>query len=1735
MKNSLSVAALAVLVVALMMTTGINASSNANELGKPPVSGPFPFNEGLPQNNALFDNFTRELMVGGSISAFAIGDLNNDRRPDLAVGYSDRNGVDIYYQSAQGLFPRVPSRSIHTSNHILALTCGDYDGDGLTDVVVGNGTRLNGYRQSDGFTSIETICDLGFDIIHGVVQRDFDKNGKLDFALIADDGSTAELSIQYNSGILPFSPKNYDPLPNVTKPRSIAVGDFDNNGLDDLVIADAAKNIVAGYVNGNDTGKHWNPTFQISAGLSRPSDIFINNTDGLGNRLAVASANEIRIYDYAASSRVFGISSSKSMAGVRAVAPIDFDKNNRLDIAAVSNSSNNASILLSPMPNTQYGFPVTAFPCLDDPAYVGSTDFNGDGKQDLLIASGGKSGNSSIVIYYRTNSTMSNANDNVILDGKNPDSVTLGRYGGTAFNAIATLNRTGRVITFSDGNMNLLRSLSVAHALLAIISDDLTQTGYDDLVALDQNGRVVTVYWGNVNFYSGNNPSLMLTTGLPSPSSIATGDLTGGPGKEIVVGLANGIEIFKNSGTAPFFNSNNNFSLPLPGTAISAVDLGDFDVGYELDLGYSATNDIALVNSTSNSIQIYFNTRDGATPFRSGSSFHHLNTSIDLSHFSKIQWLAGGDVNGDGLKDLVVGLSDGRTLVFAQGRMLQNGFDVAASVTFQTTYGSDHGTTADLDDDGVNEIVVSSDRSGQVTAFDGAGTSLKAMANWTVGAGNVLPWCGDVNGDNRTDLIAAATRSGSVSVYYQNDLSPKARMSQPIPNSPFEGEKTFLNASATTDGLSDLRSLNYTWIFDNTTVEPGKMVNHTFIMQGMHAYTLIVRDREGRVDTLYGTIVVKDTVPTANFNFSPSSPKEWHQVNFTDASSSNTNTINDWFWDFGDGATSAARDPNHVYDFYGSYNVRLRVSETDGSSNLTIRKVDVALSVPLVGFITTHSPTEGQIITFTDTSNAFRDTIIWREWDFGDGTAKVNTSSIITTHKYDYSGTYPVTLRMEDNESAVGWTIETVVVADRIPSADFDASSMSIAENGTVQFTDRSTTYIKDHVAAWNWSFGDGSFDRGQNPIHRYLLRGSYQVTLEVRCNDSGDWSAPHAIAINVNDVPPAARFNLVPGIWYEGNNTIQFTDASTCYWLDPITQWSWNFGDGSGSTVKNPTHTYRWEGEYAVSLLVGSSDGVLSNVAFSTVRILNAIPLVSIQVITPAPYVVGDFVTFEDVSTLNPDTMVKRLWESDGMTGSDPTFSHQFNANSNFLVKLTLWSNDSAVGVSARISIDLEPSNVSISIADRVSNYSEDSLVTFVVAATPAPTDPIVNYVWGMSFGTDFVPQPPRTENTLTWHFNQSGSYLVKVRVYDLDGYTEASTQITIHEVEPVLSFNFGNLNSPGPVWFNANQTHDTPSDEPFLMFRWNFGDSSPWSDWSSDATTSHAYLGDGNYSVILQVKDDSGEIISLSRSVVVDRSPPSIQITPVYKAYIGEPIQVYANVTDIIGVQQVFLYFTIGNQTSMVQMVLVNQAGSYVAEIPAQNRSVNLSYAISAVDVSGISSPLSPSFQIIISQHPANDLPLAVIALALIMLAGLMAYAFVTKPVVDEVFVIYEDGSLLSHDTRHLKPGMDDQILSSMLIALQSFVKDSFKDETMTDLKRMEFGEKRILVERQGPIFLAVILRGRRDGKASSKMKDSLREINQRFGDALNPWDGDLEKVRGVKDSVNSLVKRKRTFGNK
>ena len=54
--------------------------------------------------------------------------------------------------------------------------------------------------------------------------------------------------------------------------------------------------------------------------------------------------------------------------------------------------------------------------------------------------------------------------------------------------------------------------------------------------------------------------------------------------------------------------------------------------------------------------------------------------------------------------------------------------------------------------------------------------------------------------------------------------------------------------------------------------------------------------------------------------------------------------------------------------------------------------------------------------------------------------------------------------------------------------------------------------------------------------------------------------------------------------------DNIYFFDHSTADSTSPIISWIWNFGDSTGSTIKNTNHTYSVTGLYTVTLVVKNS-----------------------------------------------------------------------------------------------------------------------------------------------------------------------------------------------------------------------------------------------------------------------------------------------------------------------------------------------------------------------------------------------------------------------------------------------------------------------------------------------------------------------------------------------------------------
>lgn len=137
--------------------------------------------------------------IAGGPTAVAIGDLNKDGKLDLAVVNYSNNSVEIFLGMGNGTFRSLAAQPA-TGIEPLSIAIGDFNGDGNPDLAVSN--------QNDGFPNPGTVT-----ILLG--------NGKGAFRATAISPQTGSI------------------------PETVAVADFNGDGIPDLVTANAGSNSIS--------------------------------------------------------------------------------------------------------------------------------------------------------------------------------------------------------------------------------------------------------------------------------------------------------------------------------------------------------------------------------------------------------------------------------------------------------------------------------------------------------------------------------------------------------------------------------------------------------------------------------------------------------------------------------------------------------------------------------------------------------------------------------------------------------------------------------------------------------------------------------------------------------------------------------------------------------------------------------------------------------------------------------------------------------------------------------------------------------------------------------------------------------------------------------------------------------------------------------------------------------------------------------------------------------------------------------------------------------------------------------------------------------------------------------------------------------------------------------------------------------------------------------------------------
>ncbi|MFO1417452.1 MAG: PKD domain-containing protein [Methylotetracoccus sp.] len=160
--------------------------------------------------------------------------------------------------------------------------------------------------------------------------------------------------------------------------------------------------------------------------------------------------------------------------------------------------------------------------------------------------------------------------------------------------------------------------------------------------------------------------------------------------------------------------------------------------------------------------------------------------------------------------------------------------------------------------------------------------------------------------------------------------------------------------------------------------------------------------------------------------------------------------------------------------------------------------------------------------------------------------------------------------------------LEAFLPSPSDPIARFTASTESGVAPLTVVFTD--TTSVEALERAWD--LGDGTTASSPTVAHGYNEPGTYTVTLRVT-GSRGTTSANRSIAVRAPEQPVVADFAITPSTG-AAPLPVRFNDTSQ----GDIDAWVWEFGDGTSSTQRNPSHVYEQPGTYTVTLVVSNQQG---------------------------------------------------------------------------------------------------------------------------------------------------------------------------------------------------------------------------------------------------------------------------------------------------------------------------------------------------------------------------------------------------------------------------------------------------------------------------------------------------------------------------------------------------------------
>jgi hypothetical protein len=489
----------------------------------------------------------RTFAAGAGAAFIAVGDFNRDTRPDLAVANTNAGTVSLLLGNGDGNFQA--ARSFAAGPATWSLAVGDFNGDAMPDVAAtSNAPGVNAVSILLGNGDGTLRAPQAFTVGNGptsVAVGDFNKDGKQDLAVASYQSATssgAHVAVLNGNGDGTFQAARK--VGSGYESYAVAVGDFNADGNPDLSVANSFSTTVSILLGAGDGTFPATPTYAVGR---NPESVLVAdfNRDGKWD-LAVGNAGSHTV------SIVFGNGdgtfqpavSYPTGRGPTCIALGDFNRDGVPDLVATNYGSadyywpnvwTTVSVLLgNPDGTFQAAQNYEAGP---GPNAVNIGDFNGDGLQDLVVA------------LYGPYPTRGNAVALLLGNGdgtfRAPQTVQVGN--APSYVAVGDFNRDGKsdlaVSNYMDGNVSILLG-NGAGAFTA--AGTITVGAAPWFIVIDDfNGDsvpdlAVSGHWSDiVSVVIGNGdgtfrPHVWYFTGK-GPTGIALADLNGDGRRDLAV------------------------------------------------------------------------------------------------------------------------------------------------------------------------------------------------------------------------------------------------------------------------------------------------------------------------------------------------------------------------------------------------------------------------------------------------------------------------------------------------------------------------------------------------------------------------------------------------------------------------------------------------------------------------------------------------------------------------------------------------------------------------------------------------------------------------------------------------------------------------------------------------------------------------------------------------------------------------------------------------------------------------------------------------------------------------------------------------------------------------------------------------------------------------------------------------------------------------------------------------